>query len=445
MWTLLLSIITFTVQSNKKVTMTTPEDVPLGVSASYICSYQKGQITAGDSAVLYVTGAEDMMVSAVQLTMKSNQKTGAGTLTVTADGQTVWNIPNASFDAKDWNGAYSTDYVSIGHTFTPVISSDRWKIRIDATKSSLYVQDFQITYTLAQPKPHEVQFAVNVGTPIAAITETTAGEGIILPKVECADEEWHFVGWTEQTYEQADEAPSYFAAGTRYYPLRNVTLIALYANQEALGLLPADSLAEGYYLITIPVLQVMMRGDANNGSCAVEAVKMEKYRLSSGDSSYRCVYPTIYEDNLYKLSRPNDSVVTIQNYATKQYVGYSNSHQLMQKESPWMIRQYADRSVLFYMKQAGKPYALRANNYGDGVACQPVPNMETWTFAPLMLYRVDDTERQSPIWTSFPNPLLPVEAVFEDSQSKYKDNVIEVNIGVYQLHIQGDKKYLHIK
>lgn len=144
MFTLIALIASFTIETNKKVS--TSGILPEGATAEYVCTGRKGQMTKEQSATLTLTGWQNTEIQSVRLSMKSNKSAGAGTLQMTIDGQTVWSIADSGFD--QWSGAYTTDYVDITHTFSPVIKTTdgNISIRIAATANSLYVAQYDIIY-----------------------------------------------------------------------------------------------------------------------------------------------------------------------------------------------------------------------------------------------------------------------------------------------------------
>lgn len=70
----------------------------------------------------------------------------------------------------------------------------------------------------------------------AALTETTAGEGVVLPTATTTADGWAFCGWTTTPfYAEATTTPELLTAGDRYKPTADVTLHAIYRHSEAVG------------------------------------------------------------------------------------------------------------------------------------------------------------------------------------------------------------------
>lgn len=70
----------------------------------------------------------------------------------------------------------------------------------------------------------------------ALLTETAAGQGIVLPTATTTADGWTFCGWTTTPiYATASEAPELLMAATRYMPTADVTLHAVFTHSETTG------------------------------------------------------------------------------------------------------------------------------------------------------------------------------------------------------------------
>ena len=130
---------------------------PLGSFVRFRSTYNRRcQLTAGSSATLTVSGMEGAKIRSITLHMRSNKSAGAGSLTVTNDGNPVWIIDNAGFNSQAWHGSYTTDTVSVFHLFDPLLSvGNQFEITITATVNSLYIMRYDIEY---EPAPaHETK------------------------------------------------------------------------------------------------------------------------------------------------------------------------------------------------------------------------------------------------------------------------------------------------
>ncbi len=100
------------------------------------------------------------------------------------------------------------------------------------------VTDLKISLTLTAqwiPAPYTVLFDAGSGSCVESLTESSRGDGIILPKAEpspaCADD-WTFIGWSETNLEGETNTSATIigVAGVAYTPkTNNVTLYAVYS------------------------------------------------------------------------------------------------------------------------------------------------------------------------------------------------------------------------
>lgn len=128
------------------------------------------------------------------------------------------------------------------------------------------VQDLRLSLTLTAqwiPAPYTVLFNAGSGSCVESLTESSRGDGIILPKAEpspaCADD-WTFIGWSETNLvgETNTSATIIGVAGVAYTPETNyVTLYAVYSTLDEGGATPDytrvtdDTPAEGDYAIVV--------------------------------------------------------------------------------------------------------------------------------------------------------------------------------------------------
>ncbi len=128
------------------------------------------------------------------------------------------------------------------------------------------VTNLKISLTLTAqwiPAPYTVLFNAGSGSCVESLTESSRGDGIILPKAEpspaCADD-WTFIGWSETNLigETNTSATIIGVAGVAYTPETNyVTLYAVYSTLDEGGATPDytrvtdDTPAEGDYAIVV--------------------------------------------------------------------------------------------------------------------------------------------------------------------------------------------------
>ena len=144
---------TYTVASKTSVTVsgTTPD----GSSAAYSQTYGTvSQATSGNSMTLTLSGYEGTTITGLTLSMKSNSKGGAGSMSMTSGGATLASISDSSFNNANWHGSWSTSYVDVTPNVTATtIGNNTVVITIAATANSLYCQSFTIEYTPKNKAP----------------------------------------------------------------------------------------------------------------------------------------------------------------------------------------------------------------------------------------------------------------------------------------------------
>ena len=157
------------------------------------------------------------------------------------------------------------------------------------------VTDLKISLTLTAqwiPAPYTVLFDAGSGSCVASLTESSRGDGIILPKAEpspaCA-EDWTFIGWsaTKLEGETNTSATIIGVAGVTYTPTAdNITLYAVYSTLDIGGAssdytrISDDTPAEGDYAI------VLAKSDENFGLLTYGTAK-------SGRLTYTQAYSTL--------------------------------------------------------------------------------------------------------------------------------------------------------
>ena len=173
--------VTYKVTSKTAVEITEGE-APEGASAVYAqTANNMGQATKDNSMTLTLSGFEGATITGLTLSMKSNSKAGAGSLSVTCGDAVIASIPNAAFSDESWNGGWSTEYVDVTPDVTPTSVTGDVVITIAATTNSLYCQSFTIEYEPGgEPPPFSIKldpaeaFEVVQGKS-AAITATVKG------------------------------------------------------------------------------------------------------------------------------------------------------------------------------------------------------------------------------------------------------------------------------
>ncbi len=128
-------------------------NLPSGSGADYSNDYgyaqaNPGQLTAGKSSTLTLTGYAGKIIKSITLSVRSNTSKGAGSLSVKIGETEVWTIADSKFSAAAWNGGWSTTYVdkTKDSIDTTVGEGENITITITASANSLYCQSYTIVY-----------------------------------------------------------------------------------------------------------------------------------------------------------------------------------------------------------------------------------------------------------------------------------------------------------
>ena len=106
------------------------------------------QLTAGYKMTYTFSGFDGYNITRITLSMKSNSKSGKGSLNIKIGNTTIANVNDSKFNTAGWNSAWSTSYVDI----TPQLMKKKVEngelitITISATENSLYCQSITIEY-----------------------------------------------------------------------------------------------------------------------------------------------------------------------------------------------------------------------------------------------------------------------------------------------------------
>ena len=139
--------VTYTVTS--KNTLTVSGTSPSGSSATLAETYSTSmQMTSGNSQTYTLSGYDGCTIKGITMSMKSNSRGGAGTLSVTSGSKTIASIGDSAFNTSNWYGSWSTSYVNVSPQVTPQVvgSGEKIVVKISATANSLYCQSITVTY-----------------------------------------------------------------------------------------------------------------------------------------------------------------------------------------------------------------------------------------------------------------------------------------------------------
>lgn len=448
---LLLSILsaTFTVSDKNRVTLT--GDIPEGSDFTYSRSGstgQKGQMTAGNSTTLCLSGWTGCTIRSVTLSMRSNSASGAGRLYMTIGDKLVWGIHNAPFEDAAWNGAYSTAFVNISRNIRrKVTGNDEVKIKIKATENSLYIASYTIYYTPPVPQAYHVDFVSGVGSNLSSITESAPHSGVVLPALPDTTH-WHFAGWSESEVIEGSLCPSLYPANTHYFPREHCTLYAVYVDAATASEQVSEPQSGRYSLIHnspywgVRALCGGILPVGNENKTMYHAIETLPVIIDTTSSGNLVLYSEPSSDMVYRIKFISDSTLTISQEATNLPIGYKGKD-LCEAASVWKYRFLPDNSMMLYFEYGGK---LRYLTTGYGVNAtldELVGYIESCNLStPLIANGISIFPITSAVYTTW--PFGKFNAVRDVIGEVCQQEVI-VPFGIYRLCIRDGKKYLYLQ
>jgi|BioPla2DNA2_1021312.scaffolds.fasta_scaffold23569_1 hypothetical protein len=132
---------TYTVVTKTSVNET--GTVPTGSSADFInTSPTQFQITGGNYQLLTLSSYNSIRITSITLSVRSNQDSGAGYFAYSYDDVNYTDIiANSGFNTANWNGAFSTTYVSLTKS-VDILAGGTIYFKMFATTNSLYCQSY---------------------------------------------------------------------------------------------------------------------------------------------------------------------------------------------------------------------------------------------------------------------------------------------------------------
>lgn len=148
--------VTYAQTSKTEISCTDDATAPDNVSASFSTTYPNNssvQLTEGYSMTYTFSGFDGYTIHGITLNMKSNTRTGAGSLSIKVGDEVIASIAESGFDS--WYGSYSTAYVDVVPkvTNTKVGLGEDLVIAISSTENSLYCKSVTIEYSVASKLP----------------------------------------------------------------------------------------------------------------------------------------------------------------------------------------------------------------------------------------------------------------------------------------------------
>ncbi len=429
--------LTFSVTSSSSVEVSGL--VPEGVEVTYQRSGttgQKGQMTAGNSTLLCVSGMDGCVIDSVALQMRSNKSAGAGSLQMLIGEKEVWSIEDTDFANVAWNGSFTNAWVKISRWIGEKVGvGEQIDVLIEASKNSLYIDSYTFYYTVPPPQAYEVQFISGIGVDPPILSEESPCMGVVLPQgIDTLD--WRFLGWSEHEVMDTDTCPRLYMSGECYYPKTNCRLWAVYSDTEQS--MQMKEMVSGEYVMAHKELKVAMHG-------AIEGVHVHTAAvgLQQEDGWYELV-SSVSDDMVYAVEFLTDSTLTIQHVRSGDFIGYRDD-KLRAQQSIWYYRILADYSLCIYHPRSKNVGMLFFGLGADGMASDIVVysahvKLESVKENGTCLFPV-----KKQFFTTW--PFGKYDAIEDVILPDFIDENYHYiwHMGTYNLHIQNGKKYLLLR
>lgn len=418
MMLLLSAVMTFTVKSKSAVTA--DDACPPYMEVSYACTYQKGDVRAGDTATITFSEMRQMTIEQVEVYVRSNKSAGAGTFTVVANGTTAASI---SGSLKDWTGAYdNVEYHPVQLLSAPIENVDNLSVALVGTTNSLHIEKYVVRYSQASEKTVTLMKGNEV---YGKLSEQTTGEGVVLPSMP--DEgEWHFAAWSEQHFYETSDVPSSWIVPGKYYPRDNDTLWAVYKYNSSTESAYVSSLEDGLYIYAETYTMKAMSGAVEDDGF------MPNAHVNINDIS-----------QFYDISFDTDEgTAVIYHPYSDSYIGYQGT-KLVNDASPWKVY-HNDTTIAFYIENGGKTYILWPSyikniTEEEYLDCTALVQANDLSVSPTVLISAEKQE-EGPFFTCHPETGLDIENTFAPVHSEYV-----MPFGNYRLIIRNGLKTLQIQ
>ncbi len=438
---LIISILTATYSLNSTNTIEQTGTAPNASVAIYertATTGQKGQMTAGNSTRLELSGWSGCYIKRVELQMRSNSKSGAGSLIMTIGADTLWHIENQTFDKNVWAGQYTTSWVAITKSMNARVGDDEIiDISIFATENSLYINSYTIYYEPPIPQAYTVLFMTGLDSCPQSITQVAPDIPICLPQWQdtaC----WYFMGWSKKEILENEDISTLLLPGEEYIPTKHITLWAVYSNIKEIT--PTNQYLSGRYVLAAysSVTQELTgSGVAMCGTVTTDGVPMSNVLMQKNADSIYYLSSSVPETMYYDLVFNEDSTLSITHTETLAPIGYK-ANKLYGIETDWNYRVLEDGSVAIYHLYNNKEYALYFGlPQNSFVAYSQNMNIAKWNSDAWWLFPIVETK-----YTSW--PFGKFDAIPEvDYPSSANDFIYR--FGLYELHIRNGKKIMYLK
>ena len=312
---------TFTVQDKHSVKA--EGTFPYDMEIAYSCTYQKGQVRSGDTAVLALGNMGAMDVARIEVEMKSNKNAGAGTFYVAMNGQQI---------AQKGIAGLTNEYVTVDLMIPAQDDVNSLELMLVGTENSLYINRYIIYYS------EEAQYTVTLMKGEEQVGVQT-GTTVDLPSMP-EEGEWRFIGWTDEPfYERHEFVPDLIAPGT-YQPTENITLWTVYEHITQTEQLIATDLQDGSYLYVNRTSGMAMSGSVWGGKADSEPMDLNNTNQ-------------IYE---VKFDAEGKATIRLLYVYGTEYIGFYED-QLANEPSKWNVYHEGQKTA-FYTTYNNKTYVL---------------------------------------------------------------------------------------
>ena len=350
--------VTYTLSSTTTIEQSgTPPESSVATYDRTTTTGKKGQMTAGNSTRLELKGWDGCTIKRVELQMRSNTSSGAGSLSLVIGNDTLWQIDNQPFSDKSWAGKYTTDWLPITRSMNTIVKENECiEINISATANSLYINSYTIYYDPpVVPQCYTVTFYTGLDTCPFTLKQSSSDEPLILPILQDTAK-WYFLGWTEVEVLDNQLITPLLSAGDTYLPRKNTTLWSVYSNQRENSAI-SEYISGQYAIAMCNVVEgddMVMDGYVQeNGFISTQPVKL----MRNHDGAY-CIQSMLPEDVFYDVQFYKDSTVSIMHHDTKRMIGYKGD-KLFTIDTLWQYRVLEeDGSLAIYYPYDDKYYAL---------------------------------------------------------------------------------------
>jgi len=408
---ILALVMTWTAESKNSVVPS--GDVPANTTAQYTNSYAKNQLTAGNTAVLTLSGLAGITINKIEIAMRSNKESGAGVITVAADEHTIASLAGTY---KQWTGAFdNSQYRSLSVFDGECKDVSALAITVECTTSSLYIDRFTVTYTPAPARTVTLMLSNEV---YATLEEQQSGAGVYLPSLEPYNE-LTFVGWAQSPFWTVYALPSYIPSGL-YYPSSDIVLWSVWAYPRQVDTTYLADLQSGEYIYT----------NRENGR-TLSGIPSDDGRMAS--VSFNMDDP----DQVYAIEFLAPDTAMIRHKRTNTPIGYTGS-KLAARETPWLVY-HEDDQTLFYTTVAGKNYILWLNILNSGESAFYAGLLEATVGASPVGLRKPRPADDKPAYTCHPESPQAITTVHPDAQEQI------IPVGIYELHICNGRKYIQLR